>query len=140
MFEPIATAFNLLQLEAATYPQGVQVWMKLMAASLLAGLLFAYWRKGARWILAALLINIVGLIIIKMIMPDLTRSEIGTFIHLIFWPPILWQVWNPANRQTFRRPTSAIAGIAYFAWLGWASLVMMISLVLDFRNIITILF
>lgn len=131
------TAFNQLQLEASTYPQGVQVWMKLMAVSFLAGVFFAYWRKGARWVLAAFAINIVGLIGVKMMLPDLTRSAIGTYIHLIFWPPILWQVWSPANRQTFRRPISVIASSSYFAWVSWVSLIMLISIVLDFRNLIT---
>lgn len=61
MFEPALEAISQLQYEASTYPLGVQNWMKLMAISFLISIPFAYSKSGARWILAAFIINIFRL-------------------------------------------------------------------------------
>jgi hypothetical protein len=42
MLELAREAAIALQSEADTYPQGVQIWMKVMAASFFAGIFFAY--------------------------------------------------------------------------------------------------
>jgi predicted anti-sigma-YlaC factor YlaD len=136
MFEPILEAITQLQLEASSYPSGVQIWMKVMAVSFLGSLLFVYSKKGARWILAAFVINVVGLIVVKTIFNDLTRTEIGTYIHLIFWTPILFLVWKSKSRPTLSKGTSSIANLGYLAWISWASLLMLVSIVLDARQLI----
>lgn len=136
MFEPILEAFSQLQLEASSYSQGVQIWMKVMALSFLASLFFAYSKQGARWILAAFVINIVGLIVVKTMFNDLSRTEIGTYLHLVFWTPILLLVWNSKNRPVFRKATSSIANLSYLIWITWISLLMLISIVLDARQLI----
>ena len=136
MFEPILEAITQLQLEASSYPSGVQIWMKVMAVSFLGSLLFVYSKKGARWILAAFVINVVGLIVVKTIFNDLTRTDIGTYIHLIFWTPILFLVWKSKSRPTLSKGTSSIANLSYLAWISWASLLMLISIVLDARQLI----
>ena len=135
MFEPILEAITQLQLEASSYPSGVQIWMKVMAVSFLGSLLFVYSKKGARWILAAFVINVVGLIVVKTIFNDLTRTEIGTYIHLIFWTPILFLVWKSKSRPTLSKGTSSIANLSYLVWISWASLLMLISIVLDARQL-----
>ena len=135
MFEAILEAITQLQLEASSYPSGVQIWMKVMAVSFLGSLLFVYSKKGARWILAAFVINVVGLIVVKTIFNDLTRTEIGTYIHLIFWTPILFLVWKSKSRPTLSKGTSSIANLSYLVWISWASLLMLISIVLDARQL-----
>ena len=135
MFEAILEAITQLQLEASSYPSGVQIWMKVMAVSFLGSLLFVYSKKGARWILAAFVINVVGLIVVKTIFNDLTRTEIGTYIHLIFWTPIFFLVWKSKSRPTLSKGTSSIANLSYLVWISWASLLMLISIVLDARQL-----
>ena len=135
MFEAILEAITQLQLEASSYPSGVQIWMKVMAVSFLGSLLFVYSKKGARWILAAFVINVVGLIVVKTIFNDLTRTEIGTYIHLIFWTPVLLLVWKSKSRPTLSKGTSSIANLSYLVWISWASLLMLISIVLDARQL-----
>lgn len=136
MFEAILEAITQLQLEASSYPSGVQIWMKVMAFSFLGSLLFVYSNKGARWILAAFVINVVGLIVVKTIFGNLTRTEIGTYIHLIFWTPILFLVWKSKSRPTLSKGTSSIANLGYLVWISWASLLLLISIVLDARQLI----
>lgn len=55
MLDLVSEAVAALQAETASYPQNVQVWMKLMGGSFLASLVFVPSRVGARWILAAIL-------------------------------------------------------------------------------------
>ena len=52
MLDLIKEAVSARQGETATYPQNVQIWMKLMAGSCLASVIFVDSRVGARWILA----------------------------------------------------------------------------------------
>ena len=136
MFEPIIQAFTQLQLEASSYPAGVQIWMKVMAFSFLVSLFFVYSKKGARWILAAFVINVVGLVVVKTLFNDLSRTEIGTYLHLVFWTPILFLVWNSKNRPSFSKATSSITNLSYIIWITWVSLLMLISIVLDARQLI----
>lgn len=136
MLEPIVEAVTQLQLEASSYPSGVQIWMKVMGLSFLGSLLFVYSNKGARWILAAFVINVVGLIVIKIMFSDLTRTQIGIYIHLIFWTPILFLVWKSQSRPTLSRGASSIANLSYLVWICWASLLMLISITLDVRQLI----
>jgi hypothetical protein len=139
MFEQVIDAVQTLQIETTTYPQGVQVWMKLMGISFLASILFVYNRVGARWILAALLLNLFGLVVGKMIFPDASRTEIGTFVHLAFWLPILWIMWRPNQRLSFARDVNSALDWLYAIWLCWASGLLAVSLVLDLRTAFSIL-
>ena len=63
------------QAEAATYSQGVRIWMGIMSVAFLSSVIFAPWKAGARWILAATVVNILGLIFIKTWFPGLSRTE-----------------------------------------------------------------
>jgi hypothetical protein len=136
MLEPIVEAVTQLQIEASSYSSGIQIWMKVMAFSFLGSLLFVYSKKGARWILAAFLINVVGLIVVKIGFNDLTLTEIGTYIQLIFWTPILFLVWKSQSRPALSKGASSIANLSYLVWICWASLLMLISIVLDARQLI----
>lgn len=136
MLEVFTEAVNALQSESASYPKNVQIWMKLMGISFLASIFFAYSKTGARWILLALVLNILGLIIGKVVFPDASRTVIGTGVHLIFWPPILWAVWRSVTVLSPWRDMKSYLDWVYFTWLLWASLLMLISLVFDFRTLI----
>ena len=136
MLDLVIEAVKALQEETTTYPQNVQIWMKLMGGSFLAGIVFVRSRVGARWVLTALLLNILGLVIGKMIFPDQSRAVIGTYVHILFWPAILWAVWRSFEHLSFSRKANSIFDWAYIAWLAWASILMCISLVFDFRALI----
>ena len=127
------------QQETVTYPQNVQIWMKLMGGSFLASIVFVYSRTGARWILAALVLNIVGLVVGKMIFPEESRTVIGTCVHILFWPAMLWGVWRSVEQLSFSRDVNGLFDWAYIAWLAWACLLMSISLFFDFRTLISML-
>ena len=134
MLELVSEAVHALQAETTSYPQGVQIWMKVMGLSFLASVLFVYAKPGARWILAALVLNLLGLLVGKMIFPEASRTEIGTFVHIVFWLPILCALWIPQQRLTFTRDVSSVFDWIYAIWLCWASGLLAISLVLDLRT------
>lgn len=136
----VTDAVTALQAETASYPDAVQIWMKVMGASFLASLLFVRSKTGARWIFAALILNIMGLTIGKIIFPDASRTVIGTYVHLLFWPAILWAVWSSAKQLSFSRQQSRTFDWVYIAWLSWASLLISISLVLDVRTLVSMWF
>jgi hypothetical protein len=136
MLDLVIEAVKALQEETTTYPQNIQIWMKLMGGSFLASVVFVRSRVGARWVLAALLLNILGLVIGKMIFPDQSRAIIGTYVHILFWPAILWAVWRSFEHLSFSREANSLLDWAYIAWLVWASILMSISLVFDFRTLI----
>jgi hypothetical protein len=136
MLDLVREAVTALQAETATYPQNVQIWMKLMGVSFLASIIFVRSRVGSRWILAALLLNILGLVLGKMTFPDESRTVIGTYVHILFWPAILWAVWRTVKHLSFSWEANSPFGLAYIVWLAWASLLMSISLVFDFRALI----
>lgn len=132
MLELISETINSLRAETDLYQPAVQIWMKVMGFSFLAGIFFAK-KPGARWFLAAVVLNIVGLVAGRLLVPDATRAEIGTVVHLLFWAPILWVVWCSAIRPTFSGTAIGIYNRVYVLWLYWASLLMAVSLVFDLR-------
>ena len=138
MLDLISESIIDLQAETASYPQHVQIWMKLMGVSFLASIAFVYSRAGARWILAALLLNIIGLLVGKMAFPDESRTVLGTYVHILFWPPILWAVWRSVRGLSLSRESNSPFDWIYVVWLAWASLLMSISLFFDFRTLISL--
>ena len=138
MLDLISESIIALQAETASYPQHVQIWMKLMGVSFLASIPFVYSRAGARWILAALLLNIIGLLVGKMAFPDESRTVLGTYVHILFWPPILWAVWRSVRGLSLSREANSPFDWIYVVWLAWASLLMSISLFFDFRTLISL--
>ncbi len=134
--ELIQEAVFSLQQESLSYSAGVQLWMKVMALSFVASVLFIYSRLGARWLLAGFLVNVVGLIVIRVVWPEISRSSAGTMIHLVFWPWVLFGVWSSAKADFPSDSQITVFGWIYYVWLGWASALMGISLVLDARNVL----
>ena len=136
MLDIISETIIALQSEVKDYPENVQIWMKIMAASFLLSILFVYKKPGARWILLAFAINLVGLIAGKILFPEATRTTIGSIVHVIFWTPILWAVWRPSKRPSLSLTQNNYLHWVYLTWLCWASLVMAISLVFDLRTLL----
>lgn len=137
--ELVSEAMQALQSETNTYPQGVQIWMKVMGLSFLASVFFVYAKTGARWVLAALLLNLLGLLVGKMLFPEASRTEIGTFVHIAFWLPILVALWLPQHRLSIARDVRSAFDWVYAVWLYWASGLLAISLLLDLRSAYVIL-
>ena len=140
MLDLVTNAVAALQAETTAYSEPVQIWMKVMGASFLTSLVFVRSRAGARWIFAALILNIMGLVIGKIAFPEESRTVIGTYVHLLFWPAILWGVWGSARQLSFSRLQNRIFDWIYIVWLGWASLLMSISLIFDVRALVSIWF
>ena len=139
MLDVLTDAFLALQAEASSYPELVRIWMRIRAISFIVSVVFIRSQSGARWILAAFLVNITGLIAGKVVFPDLSRTLTGTGIHLIFWPIALWAVWRPAARPSL----NSLRGVFdrfYGAWLVWISVLLSISLVLDARTMLLLVF
>lgn len=134
MLEMIRDAIAANQAEAATYAPAVRAWMAVMALSFLSSVIFIVWKSGAHWVLAALVVNILGLILIKAFFPNFTRTEIGTIVHLVFWSIAIFMIWRP--RAHARRITDfgGTWGKVYKGWLIAISAIMSISLILDART------
>jgi len=131
--DAIREAIAALQQETATYSDGVHTWMNIMMVMFLSSLAFLP-KKGARWILAAALVNGAGLILIKTLAPHLSRETIGTAVHLTFWTLALAMIWRPALRRARRAAPRTMYHRLYSVWLVAASLVMAVSLLLDART------
>jgi hypothetical protein len=126
--EEIENALKLLRTDAASYPVGVVVWMRVMAVSYFSGIIFAWKKPGARWVILTMMLTFCGLILGKLMLPELSRSDIGSIVHVVLWPILLFLMWRPGARaqlgeQLFDR--------IYFAWLIWITVLMAISLMLD---------
>ena len=137
LLDLVLNAITALQTETASYPDHVQIWMKIMGVSFLFSIIFLYSRTGARWIFAALVLNILGLILGKIAFPDESRTAIGTIVHLLFWPAILWAVWSSSRHLLYSRQGTSLFSWVYIVWLAWASALMSISLFFDLRTLIS---
>jgi|JI10StandDraft_1071094.scaffolds.fasta_scaffold33989_2 hypothetical protein len=122
----VTEALLQLQVEAAQYPDAVRTWMMVMAASFFAGVLFTPWYHGARWVVVIMLATAAGLVVAKMFLPEVSRADSGTFIHLALWPFALLSLWicRPAAGPALRTRV-------YVAWSLWVSLLMLVSLAMD---------
>lgn len=130
MFEQISQAWASLGAEAAQYPDAVRLWMRVMAASFFSGALVAIWDRRALWAVAMALATICGLVVVRMVLPDIPRGHSGAAIHLLIWPLALWAIWSPPAGghmifRVWRISVSAIAGLSLaldlrvvLSWLG----------------------
>tara|TARA_R110002072_G_scaffold101935_6_gene224466 strand:+ start:3047 stop:3511 length:465 start_codon:yes stop_codon:yes gene_type:complete len=131
-------AMNALQAEAATYSQGVQVWMRIMAASYFAGIVFVPWRREGLWIVLMAASTFVLLVMGKMLEPTLTRLFLGSVVHLVLWPLILLLLWSPAARIQRRADDSrGLWRYVFQAWLIWVTALIVISLVFDAKFVLS---
>ena len=140
MFELVSNAVSSLQSETANYPQNIQLWMKLMGMSFLASVAFIYTKTGARLILLAFVLNILGLLVGKIVFPDASRTSIGTTVHILFWSPILWAVLRSFKQLSLSRAQNSLYDWTYIVWLAWVCLLMSTSLLLDVRTVLLTLF
>ena len=117
-----AEALTSLNAEAATYPQAVRIWMGVMAVSFFSGLLVALLDRRTLWIALAAAFTFGGLIVVRILAPDMPRHLSGALLHVILWPPALALLWRGVAKTPLVR-----------VWSIWVSLLMGISLILDFR-------
>ena len=126
--EEIENALKLLRSEAASYPVGVQIWMRVMAVSYFSGIIFAWKQPSARWVVLTMVLTFCGLILGKLMLPELSRSAIGSIVHMVLWPILLFLIWRPGART---RPGEQLFDRIHFVWLIWITVLMVISLTLD---------
>lgn len=127
-------AVNALQAETGNYSEGVRIWMRIMAVSYFSGIVFVPWRREAAWVVLMAVFTFVFLVIGKMLDPSLTRSFLGSVIHLILWPLTLLLLWSPGARNRRRdRLSHEFWRSVYSCWLVWVTALILISLVLDAR-------
>jgi hypothetical protein len=111
--------------------------MRVMALSFLGGLLFVRWWRDAWWIVLMMVATLLLLIVGKIVAPDLSRSVIGSVVHLLLWPLALAAVWSRGARS--RRSSGPVQGFglrAFQLWLIWVSALIAVSLLLDARYLI----
>lgn len=131
-------AMNALQAEAGTYSDGVRVWMRIMGLSFFAGILFVPWRRDALWVVLMAVATFVLLVVGKSLDPALSRSLLGSVIHLILWPLTLWMLWSPGARN--RRRANGRQGYwdhTFLGWLIWVTALIFVSLVFDGKFLIS---
>lgn len=125
MLEDFANAVAAQRQEAAHYPDWVRIWMKVMAVSFFAGLPIALWDRRALWIAGMAALTAAGLVLARVLWPEVARLDAGTVLHLVLWPPAAWAVWR-----------GRVASGPFLYWRYWVTLLIMVSLVLDLRNLI----
>lgn len=134
MLDAIRDAIAANQLDTRAYSDAVKAWMAVMGIALLSSVFFAPVRSGARWILSAAVLNIAGLILIRVAFPELDRTTIGTSIHLIYWTLVLAIIWRPTARASRQNMQPTLFQKIYGVWLVGVSAIMVTSLVLDLRT------
>jgi hypothetical protein len=132
----LGEAIKMLQAEAAAYPQGVQIWMRVMAISFFSGVVFIPWHRGAQWVVLVMAITALGLIVGKMLSPESSRALIGTTLHLSLWPILLVLLWRPVARKRRSESIKTTFDKVYQGWLIWVSVLIVVSLVLDATTVL----
>jgi len=137
MLETLRESFQALQADGTGYPAGVLMWMRVMAGSFLAGVVFVRWWRESLWIVLLFPVTFTLLVLGKTLAPTLSRALIGSVVHLVIWPLALYAVWSPGVRARRRdNPAGGIWRGVFLGWLVWVSIVILVSLVLDARYLL----
>ena len=129
---------HVLQTEAGSYSDGVRAWMRVMAVSFFAGILFVPWRREALWVVLMAVATFALLVVSKSLNPDLSRSLLGSVIHLILWPLVLCVLWSPGARNRRRaNGGQSYWEYAFLGWLIWVTALILVSLVFDARFLVS---
>lgn len=103
-----------------------------MVISFFAGLFFVLRKLTARFIVAIPIVTIAGLIIAKIIFPDVSRSTSGALIHVIFWPLIYYGIWHYSKQSATNNGSQGrLIERVYSIWFMWVTALVVISLCLD---------
>ena len=109
-----------------------------MAVSFFAGIVFVPWRREALWVVLMAVATIVLLVVGKSLDPALSRSLLGSVVHLVIWPVALWMLWSPGAPGRRRAHTQQSHWRqVYHAWLIWVTALILISLVLDAKFLLS---
>ena len=126
MFDQFQELIYSLRAEAAVYPVSVQIWMKCLSISFIAGLVVAYWDKRAFWVAGMAIVTAMTLLAGKAMFPELSRTHIGSTAHLVIWPIAVFGLWRGLS------PESRV----FRYWRVWVSFLVGISLLLDAKTMV----
>lgn len=120
-------ALELWNAEArSNAPAAVKLWLNIMAATFLSGLLFVWKHASARWVVGGVLLSVGGGGFIAQALDLVMLSGYVALLHLIFWSPGLFFLL---------RERAICKGLSlYSSWATTAALVIMISFVFDIRD------
>lgn len=135
LLEVITNGRELYAADVAELPPQVQTWMIVMRVSFFSGIVFCLHRPAARWIVLAMALTALALFAGKGVWPTWELHELGGLTHLLLWPLALILAWRARKVSTWINEP-AIVAMAFQLWLYWASLLILISLVLDVMALI----
>ena len=134
MFDFIKEALPALQTDTAEYSTGVQIWIRVMAASFFGGIIFVGVSRRSLWIVGMALVTLSSLIVGKLLLPAFSRGDIGTVVHLVVWPVAVLLLWWPRAKSSAVHPSVMVRLFGY--WKYWVTFLIAVSLMLDFKTLI----
>lgn len=134
--EAIRYAIELRLNEVDALPAGVQTWMTFMRNLYLSSIIFVFWKKEARFVLAMSLSTAILIISVKTFFPNIHSGEIGTVVHLLLWPPVLIYLVSRRTILLDEIKSKLPASLAYGVWAFVVFGVLTTSLVLDSLSIL----
>lgn len=122
------TPFTVWTEEArASLPQWVQTWIIFMLVALLSGLIFAKDHVAARWVVGAVVVShLASAFFLFVLGPETLKVGIIAINHVVFW--------TPAAIFLALRGAPKTKAILYSCWRYVALLVLIFSLIFDFRD------
>ena len=138
--QTLMSAWQTLQAEARAYPTAVRIWMGVMATLFFGGIVFTPWRVQARFVVGVMVATFVALVLGKAVWPEVARTTIGAFTHLVLWSPLLIFLVMDRMRALKRGDHgTGTFGTVYSVWLYAVITVLTISLLLDGREVSSVL-
>ena len=126
------------QAEMAELPQNVRTWVMFMRVWFFSGLIFILWWKPARWVVLTMIATAIAILASKALIPDFNTIRAGTLIQLMLWVPLLWYLVNRISSHVLAPwKNSKIIYKLFAAWLGVATILVLISTMLNIYNVIS---
>ncbi len=126
-YQPGHQALEIWNAEGrANAPEAVQVWLRIMMATFLVGLLFVWHRVEARWVVSGVVLGMLVSRGLGAYTDIVMLSGLVALIHLIFWSPGLYMM---LTRRPFFHERSP-----YATWSAAATVVILISFFFDIRD------
>ena len=110
----------------ANAPAWVQVWLGIMAVSMLSGFLFIWKYVEARWVVGCVFVGILVTRFLVPALPVVKFSGLIALLHLVFWSPALFIL---LKNKPFTK------GLSFYAvWSGLITSVILFSFIFDIRD------
>lgn len=120
----IVAAPDTLNAAIMAQPLWLQIWVGWMVAVNVIGGIFFLRQAEAKWILLAMLGNIV---LMNLLFAQFGFQRILGLAHVVFWTPLLVYLWQRRAHWDF----SALPGI----WLAVLFTTNLISLIIDYADV-----